>query len=80
MGGPLSASDFVTLRGGLTLPLAAVQLAWSLEDRGLHLGIDRDGEVLSVGPSDRLTDDDRAMIRRWKPHLVALVRDCEAVQ
>lgn len=74
----MSASDFVMLRGGLTLPLAAVQLAWSLEDRGLHL--DLDGDVLNVGPGDRLTDEDRALIRRWKPHLVALVRSCEVIQ
>jgi hypothetical protein len=63
------------LRGGLTLPLAAIQLAWSLEDRGVHLESDGD-DVLSVGPGDRLTDADRAAIRRWKPHLLALVRYC----
>jgi hypothetical protein len=69
----MSSSDFVTLRGGLTLPLAALQLAWDLEDRGLHLTLDGDGDVLSVGPGDRLTDADRALIRRWKPHLLAIV-------
>jgi hypothetical protein len=67
----MSVSDFVTLRGGLTLPLAAVRLAFDLEDRGLHLRID--GDVLSVGPGDRLTDADRALIRRWKPHLLTIV-------
>lgn len=74
----VGASDFVALRGGLTLPLAAIRLAWDLEDRGLYLR--RDGDVLSVGPGDRLTDDHRVLIRRWKPHLLALVRYCETVQ
>jgi hypothetical protein len=74
----MNASDFVTLRDGVTLPVAALQLAWGLEDRGLHFSID--GDVLTVGPGDRLTDDDRALIRRWKPHLLALVRYCETVQ
>lgn len=75
----MNASDFVTLRDGCTLPMAAVELAWSLENRGLHLAIDGAGDVLSVGPGDRLTDTDRAQIRRWKPHLLALVRYCETV-
>jgi hypothetical protein len=69
----MSVSDFVTLRGGLTLPLAAVRLAFDLEGRGLHLRLEGGGDVLSVGPGDRLTDADRALIRRWKPHLVAIV-------
>ena len=66
----MKASDFVTLRGGLTLPLAAVRLAFDLEERGLHLSVD--GTVLNVGPGDRLTDADRVLIRRWKSHLVAI--------
>lgn len=69
----MNGSDFVTLRGGLTLPLAAVRLAFDLEERGLHLRVDDEGTVLSVGPGDRLTDDDRLLIRRWKAHLVAIV-------
>lgn len=66
-----TSDDFVTLRSGLTLPLAAIQLAFDLENRGLRLRID--GDSLSVGPGDRLTDADRALIRRWKPHLLAIV-------
>jgi hypothetical protein len=31
----VSASDFVTLRGGLVLPVAAIRLALDLENRGL---------------------------------------------
>ena len=74
----MSRSDFVTLRGGLTLPLAAVQLALDLEQRGLHLRRE-DGDVLFVGPRERLTDDDRAGLRKWKLHLLAiLAHDADA--
>jgi hypothetical protein len=74
----MKTSDFVTLKSGLTLPVAALQLAWALEDRGLHFSAD--GDILSVGPGDRLTDADRAQIRRWKTHLLALVGYCETIQ
>lgn len=67
----MSASDFVVLPG-LTLPLAAVQLALDLENRGLRLTID-DGDVLVVGPRERLTSADRKAIRLWKRHLLAIV-------
>ena len=76
----MSASDFVTLRGGLTLPVAAIRLALDLENRGLTMTIDA-GDVLVVGPRERLTDDDRALIRRWKRHLLAIVTyDADAYQ
>lgn len=68
----MSRSDLVVLRGGLTLPLPAVRLALGLEARGLHLRIE-DGDVLVVGPRDRLTDEDRTLIRRWKLHLLTIV-------
>ena len=67
----VSASDFVVLRGGLSLPLAPFLLALDLEQRGLHLTLE--GDVLKVGPCDLLTDADRALIRRWKAHLLAIV-------
>lgn len=72
-----SATEFVVLPG-LTLPLAAVRLALDLEQRGVHLIREAD-DVLVVGPSERLTDEDRTLIRRWKPHLLAIVTyDAEA--
>lgn len=75
----MSASDFVTLRGGLTLPVDAIRLALDLEHRGLTLTID-DGDVLVVGPRERLTDEDRALIRRWKRHLLTIVTYADACQ
>lgn len=67
----MSGCDFVLLRGGLTLPIAVLRLAWALEARGLHLGVE--GDMLTVGPRALLTDEDRASLRRWKPHLLALL-------
>lgn len=67
----MSASDYVVFSSGLALPLAALRLAWELEARGLHLGAD--GEMLTLGPRDLITDEDRARVRRWKPHLLAIV-------
>lgn len=47
----MSASDFVTLTGGLTVPLPVLQALWSLEDR--------------------------AAVRRWRNHVVAVLQYCE---
>jgi hypothetical protein len=67
----MSASDFVLLKGGLTLPVAVVRLALTFEERGITLRVD--GDSLLVGPRERLTDADRELIRRWKLHLLALL-------
>ena len=74
-----SAPSYVQV-GRLTVPEAAVRLALDLEARGLRLELDGDG--LLVGPIDRLTDEDRNGIRRWREHLKAIVAHCgrETVQ
>jgi hypothetical protein len=65
------ANAFVVLKGGLTVPLEALQLAWALEGRGATFAVD--GEDLIVeGPRSFLTDEDRAAIRRWQGHLKAI--------
>jgi hypothetical protein len=75
----MSASDYVVLREGPTLPLAAVQLAWRLEDKGCALRFD--GQALLVGPGRLLTDDDRRGIVQWRRHLIALATyESNAVQ
>ena len=71
MSGCEFVSEFVTLRGGLIVPLPAVQLALNLEARGLHLR--PDGDALLIGPRELLTDEDREAVRHWKPHLLALL-------
>ena len=71
----MSASEQFVVLPGLTLPLAAVRLALDLENRGMHLILDGDG--ILVGPRDRLTDEDRDAIRRWRLHLRAIVAYAE---
>ena len=69
-------SDVVVLRGGLSVPLEALQLAWRLEDSGCHFRWD--GNDLLVGPRASLTADDRAAIQRWSADLKAVIRYCDA--
>ncbi len=69
----MSASDYVMLRGGLTVPVAALQVLWSLEHRGVSLRLD-DEDVIIANPRAKLTDEDRVAIRRWKLHVVALLQ------
>lgn len=68
----------VVLRGGLSVPLAALRVLWDLEDRGLTVRL-ADGSGLLVGPPRRLTDADRSAIRRHRDQLIRLVRDCDEV-
>lgn len=62
---------FTTLRSGLTLPDAAILLAIDLERRQHRLSA-KDGALL-VSDGSRLTAEDRAQIRTWKPQLLAIV-------
>lgn len=57
--------------GGLTVPVAAIQLLWGLQGRGFVL--EACGDDLEVWPAHELTDADRALLRRWKPHVRALL-------
>lgn len=68
-------SELVGLRGGLTVPVAPLELAIHMESRGLTLSIE--GDRLRVtglnGTKPDLSLADVEAIRRWKPHLMALV-------
>lgn len=78
---PTSASEadrYVLLRGGLAVPLGPVLLLLDLEGRGLT--VRRDGDNLIVRPAARLTDEDRGALKRWKPHLLALITNVERAQ
>ena len=70
----MSDSRFVTLTGGLIVPLAALQALLALEDRGLRFTLD--GDDIVAHPRQLLTDEDRQMIRSWRPHIVALIAYC----
>jgi hypothetical protein len=69
-----SASDLVTLRGGLAVPLSALRKLWELEDRGLDLRVE--GNDILVRPPGVLSEADRAEISRLKSDLVALIAYC----
>ena len=68
----LTPVKFVTLNGGLTVPVPALQLALDLEARGIPLSTDAHHQFV-VPTDDRLTTDDRVAIRRWHRHLGAIV-------
>jgi hypothetical protein len=70
-----AASDpsarYVTLAGGLTVPVEPLQLLLGLEARGVQ--VSQEGDQLVVDPGNHLTEDECVAIRRWKVHLLALV-------
>ncbi len=74
----LAPPEFVTLRGGLTLPRPALQLVWDFEERGFCLGVTPDGAV-EIQPTAALTTRDRAAIKKWRRHLAAVVRYVDEV-
>ena len=57
------ATAFVVLKGGLTVPLEALQLAWALEDRGATFLVDGIDLVVD-GPRGWLTEADQVAVRR----------------
>jgi hypothetical protein len=62
---------YVSLRGGLTIPLEPLLLALDLEARGFRLM--PDGDSIVVAPFSQLTEDDQRQLRRWKLHVLALL-------
>ena len=67
-----SERAMVTLQGCLTVSLDALQLGWTLEDRGFRLR--PVGDKLQVQPHQRLTADDVAAIKAHRDELLALVK------
>ncbi len=67
----MSDSDLIALKGGLVVPLPVLQVLWSLEDRGVRVRVD--GDKIVVNPKELMTDDDRAVLRRWKAHVRAIL-------
>lgn len=68
--------DYVHLFDAL-VPVAALRLLWSLEDRGAKFRVDPTEHAFWVDPVSVVTDDDRVAIRRWKNHIVHLLRHCD---
>jgi hypothetical protein len=68
----LAPVEFVTLKGGLTIPVPALRLAIDLEARGIPLATDADHQFV-VPKDERLTADDLVNMQRWRAHLGAIV-------
>ena len=66
------SEEYVTLVGGLTLPLPALQLVWDLEEREFSITLDASGQPV-IEPALALTDLDRAALHRWQQHVAAIV-------
>jgi hypothetical protein len=66
-----SDSRLVVLRPGVAVPLRVVQLAWTLQGRGLRFSVD--GGSLVVRPGGTLTAADRDALRADKPDVLALI-------
>ena len=75
-----TAPELVTLKGGLVVSVDALRVLWDLEDRGfdVKLGDGQRYKVL-VGPSDRLTADDKTAIHQHRDALAELVRYVDLV-
>jgi hypothetical protein len=67
-----ASERYVLLRGGLSVPIEPLLLLLDLESRGFQLTVDDDGGIVII-PGSRLTDEDRRLVRGWKPHLIALL-------
>ena len=78
MSEALTAESFIPLRGGLVVRVEAVRLLLDLEARGVRVERD-DDDVLLHAPAHRITDEDRALLRRFKPHVLALIDYCSTV-
>jgi hypothetical protein len=66
-----SASDFVCLVDGPIIPRLVLELLMDLELRGVKVSLDGDG--LAVEPGSCLTAEDRALIRRYRLHVLAVL-------
>ena len=73
-----TAPEAITLRGGLTVSLPALQLAWSLEERGVQVTLS-DDDGLVVRPRSQITPSDDQAIRQYRDELIALVRYVDQV-
>ena len=74
-----TASDPVTLRSGLVVRIAALELLLGLEARGCVARQERDG-TLFVGPRACVTAAEAAQIRTHRDDLLALLDYCERLQ
>ena len=66
----IESDQLVPLRGGPTVPLAAVSWLIEAEFRGLTLRVEADGRLFA-GPRSRVTADDLAFIHKYRVAVIA---------
>jgi hypothetical protein len=57
------------------VPDNALHLLWSLENRGVQIRIDHDALIMT--PTSKIPDSDRRLIKKYRAHIMHLVRGCE---
>ena len=67
----MSGSDWVTLKGGLVVPVPFLRRLWALEERGVRFRLD--AEDVLVGPTRLLDDADLQYLRQLKALLVSVL-------
>lgn len=63
---------YVELKGGLTVPIKALELALALERRGFRLRVEKDDLKVGSGRGT-LTDEDRENLKTYRAHIIAIV-------
>ena len=69
-------SELVVLRDGLAVPVEALRVLWTLEERNFDIWLTDTGG-LRVAPGSKLTADDRAAIAEHRDALRELVAYCD---
>lgn len=63
---------YVSLDGGLVIPVEPLLLTLDLQARGFTLT--PDGSDILISPFSQLTSEDCRQIRRWKSHVIAILK------
>lgn len=65
----------ITLRGGLSIPVAALRLAWQLEGIGVSMCVD--GDDLVLRPRQLVPAEDVPRLRQYRRDIMRLIAYCE---
>ncbi|MDA1307325.1 MAG: hypothetical protein O2917_08700 [Acidobacteria bacterium] len=71
-----SSDHIVTLKGGVTMPLAIIQRLIDLEDRGCTFRLEAEGRF-RVTPPSALTPDDAAFLSAHRDDARRAIQYCE---
>mgnify|MGYP001608198404 CR=1 FL=1 len=71
-------AESVTLKNGVVVPLEALRLGWSLEERGVQFSVD--GDELVLVPPDLVRPEEVPQLRHYCRALIELVIYCDEVR